>query len=454
MMTYLDRARVAGVLLGLVVLPAAIVRADDDVQALKLQVEDLSEKVAQLSAKDVAATNGGALRLIDTSVDVLMSAGTSSEDKEGIESLQGGGHDPKRSGFTLQQAELALSGVVDPYFAGQMAVVFLEDEIELEEAFGTAKIGDGLELKAGQYLTEFGRINPSHPHSWAWVDQPVVNSRMLGGDGSRAPGARIAWLTPLPWYSQVILGVQNPDNETMASFLGEAAHSHGDEEEHTEEEGEDHEHEYEETIGGYPRVDRDVEDIDDLLYSARWENSADLNDETSALLGFSAMTGPNAAGEDTQTMLYGVDLTMKWKPVNNRRGFPALTWQSEAIFRDCEADDAEIEHDGEMELIEGDTLSDWGFYTQLLYGFDPRWAAGLRLDYATGDGEGAEGRDEDNLRDDRLRISPLVAYKPSEFSRVRLQYNYDDADHLEDGDAHSVWLALEFLFGKHPAHAY
>ncbi len=136
------------------------------------------------------AEEGPVVRLIETSVDVLVAGGSSTEDDEGIESLQGGGHDPKRRGFTLQQAELSLSGAVDPYVEGETHIVFGEDEVELEEAFmTTTSLPGGLEVRAGQYLTEFGRLNSTHPHSWAWIDQPVIASRLLGGDGSRAPGA-------------------------------------------------------------------------------------------------------------------------------------------------------------------------------------------------------------------------------------------------------------------------
>jgi hypothetical protein len=53
----------------------------------------------------------------------------------------------------------------------------------------------------------------------------------------------------------------------------------------------------------------------------------------------------------------------------------------------------------------------------------------------------------------RWRIAPLVVFSPSEFSRLRLQYNIDDADHLDEV-AHSVWLGLEVLIGAHPAHSF
>ena len=57
----------------------------------------------------------------------------------------------------------------------------------------------------------------------------------------------------------------------------------------------------------------------------------------------------------------------------------------------------------------------------------------------------------DPFRDDRYRVSPLLVWRPTEFSRIRLQYNFDSAAHLAD-DAHGVWLGFEWLYGAHPAH--
>jgi hypothetical protein len=117
-------------------------------------------------------------------------------------------------------------------------------------------------------------------------------------------------------------------------------------------------------------------------------------------------------------------------------------------------DDGGGDEDEEFtENIPGQLLRDWGFYTQLLYGFTHPWAAGVRVEWASGEGESyPEGRSNDPLRDDRLRISPLLQYQPSEFSRIRLQYNYDHATALPDEDASTVWIALELLYGTHPAH--
>ena len=181
------------------------------------------------------SSRGPQLRLIDISLDVLFYAGFSSENDESISTLQGGGHDPKSRGYTLGQAELSLSGVVDPYFTAEAHILSLvnttsgESVFEVEEAFlTTSGLPLGLQLEVGYFLTEFGIINAQHPHVWDWLDMPVVNSRMFGGDGMRQGGFRASWLLPTPWFSQFHFGMQNANGVTMASFLGgELAHAHG-----------------------------------------------------------------------------------------------------------------------------------------------------------------------------------------------------------------------------------
>jgi hypothetical protein len=103
------------------------------------------------------------------------------------------------------------------------------------------------------------------------------------------------------------------------------------------------------------------------------------------------------------------------------------------------------------------TLHDWGAYAQVLWGFRRPWAAGIRYEYASGSGASVgpyDGRGADPFRDDRQRIAPLLVYYPSEFARLRLQYNYDRSDFSREAANHTVWLGLEFGIGPHAAHAF
>ena len=448
------------------------------------------------------------LRLIDVSLDVLFYAGFSSENDDSISTLQGGGHDPKSRGYTLGQAELSLSGVVDPYFTAEAHILSLvntasgESAFEVEEAFlTTTGLPLGLQLEVGYFLTEFGIINAQHPHVWDWLDMPVVNSRMFGGDGMRQGGFRASWLLPTPWFSQFHFGMQNANGVTMASFLGgELAHAHGGnghdhggegedahaghahaEEEadphaghaHAEEEGEDghdhdmdmadeHGHEMEggPGIGGRPIIAQDVRKLKDFVYLARWENAFDLSDNSTAVFGASSLLGPNSSGPAGSTWIYGFDVKLRWQPADSFRGYPYITWQTEYMRRSYEAAAASMEvteADGHVDTVTfpADTLEDWGVYTQLLYGPVINWAVGMRLEYADGRGTGYGhgGRDGDPFRNERYRASPLIQWRTSEFFRLRLQYNYDHATHLEDY-AHSVWMGFEWLYGAHPAHRF
>ncbi|MFZ2446813.1 MAG: hypothetical protein WAW37_10680 [Syntrophobacteraceae bacterium] len=387
---------------------------------------------------------GATVRLMDISLDVLFNAGSSTEGDKQIELLQGGGHDPHRRGFTLSQAEIGLVGAIDPYFTAESYIVFTEEGVELEEAyFKSSSLPAGLQLKGGFFLTEFGIINQTHPHSWDWIDQPIINTRLFGGDGTRGPGARLSWLTPLPWYSEIYVGMQNANNETMVSFLGSRENVGVDVPSGAI------------TIGGRPLEEREVTRMGDFLYLARWENSFDLSKEVTTKFGFSGLFGPNNTGADGYTTIYGADMKMKWRPVSNEKGWPFLVWQSEIMARDYRADTIRVDGSPSVMLPEA-TLHDWGVYTQLLYGFHPHWSAGLRFEYASGDEASKlvfDSRAQDPFRDNRYRVSPILTWYSSEFMRFRLQYNYDLPDHL-DREAHSIWLGTEFLIGAHPAHKY
>ncbi len=380
----------------------------------------------------LGGASSGPFRLIDVSFDILGVAGWSSAPDSLIEELQGGGHDPKRRGFTLQQGELGLAAAVDPYFNAQAYIVFTDELVELEEAYlTTTSLPWDLQVKAGHFFTEFGRNNPTHPHAWAWIDQPFINTRLFGGDGSRAPGARLSWLLPAPWYSEIYFGAQNANHETEVSFLGAREDTEGG-------------------IGGLSATKDDVDNLTDLLYLARWANSWDLNQAWSTQIGLSALHGPNTTGNRGETWIYGADWVAKWRPSTSYRGWPFLTWETEIMARDYDFDTTNPDFDpASMD----ESLDDWGLYTQALYGFTPRWAAGLRFEYAGGSGDGLEARADDPFRADRYRFSPLLSFYPSEFSRVRLQYNYDHADNLAE-DAHSVWVGFEVFYGAHPAHKY
>jgi hypothetical protein len=334
-------------------------------------------------------------------------------------------------------------------------VIFGTDFVELEEAFfTTTSLPYNLQLEGGLFFTEFGRLNPTHPHTWSWLDQPVINTRLMGDEGLRSPGAALAWLTPLPWYSELIFAIQNADEGDLTYSFNNGG----------------------ETVGGRPGIDTSVKNLSDLIYLLRTANSWDLSGEVTALIGFSGLVGSNSTGSDGITFIYGTDLTMKWMPRRNFRGWPFLMWETELMKRDYTADSVTVgtavaadgaghgDEEQEEESVEvdlpGQILRDWGGYTQILWGFRHPWAVGARFEYASGSGKSfldgqLVSKQNDPLRDDRIRFSPLLIYHPTHFSRLRLQYNLDNAEFLDGEDwAHSVWFGAEVFYGAHPAHRY
>src|SRR5213080_5578575 len=158
-------------------------------------------------------TIGGGRNYMNISFDGLFALAYSSA--KDLDHIEVGDHDPQQRGFNARNIELAFDGAVDPYFEGFANIVFKldndnETEVEVEEAFmQTTNLPFGLQLKGGQFFAAFGRINPTHPHTWDFADDPLVAGRLLGPDGLRGVGAQISWTLPLPWYSQLIFASQN-----------------------------------------------------------------------------------------------------------------------------------------------------------------------------------------------------------------------------------------------------
>lgn len=373
---------------------------------------------------------GGRLKLIDISLGGLFAVAGSTAPEEEFRQLELGGHDPKNRGFTLQNLEMALSGAVDPYVRGDAYLIFGIDEegesfLEVEEAYlTTLALPAGLQIKAGQYFAPFGRLNTQHPHAWEFADQPVVSGRMFGPDGLRGLGAQLSWLLPTPFYAEATLDVQNANGETAFSFRSVPG----------------------EEFAGRELAASDVKSPGDLLWLGRLATSFDLSRNLTIVPAVSWARGPNATGPDSDTSVAGLDFYAKWKPPANDHGWPFVAFQLEAMERRYDAAEQTLD-DGL--LLPAELLVDRGAYAQGLWGFRRRWVAGLRYDWADGRGETAD----DPLRDLRRRWATNLTFYPSEFSKLRLQYNYDRAEHLED-DVSSLLLQFEFLFGAHGGHKF
>jgi hypothetical protein len=377
-------------------------------------------------------TIGGGKNYMNISFDGLFALAYSSA--RDLDHVEVGDHDPQQRGFNARNIELAFDGAVDPYFEGFANIVFKldndnETEVEVEEAFlQTTSLPFNLQLKAGQFFAAFGRINPTHPHTWDFADAPIVHGRLLGPDGLRGVGAQISWIVPVPWYSQLILGVQNGRGGTGYSFRNP---------------GDDG------MFFDRRTTDREVRGLQDFVWIPRWENSVDLSPTQIVLAGVSGAFGSNETGANSRTQIYGADFLYKWKSANAEGGFPFVKWQTEFMYRRFEAGRGMNES-----FPVAETFHDWGLYSQVLWGFKKGWVAGIRGDYLHM--EDSKFTD-DFERQSRSRISANLTWYPTEFSKIRLQYNQDFLEEnffLSDRDIESVFLQFEFILGAHGAHKF
>ena len=413
-------------------LPGTFPTTDSSVVTSAPPTETISTTGAGASLTQPITIAGGGKNYMNISLDgVFALAGSSARDLDHVEV---GDHDPQQRGFNARNIELAFDGAVDPYFQGFANIVFKldndnETEVEVEEAFlQTTSLPFNLQVKAGQFFAPFGRINPTHPHTWDFADAPLVHGRLLGPDGLRGVGAQLSWTLPLPWYSQINLAVQNGRGGTGFSFRNP---------------GEDG------IFFGRRTTDREVRGLQDFVWIPRWEHSFNLSDTQTVLIGASGAFGSNETGANSRTQIYGGDLLYKWKSSHAEAGFPFVKWQTEFMYRRFEAGRGVNET-----FPVAETFHDWGMYSQLLWGFRKGWVVGVRGDYL----HMTDSKFTNDIdRQTRSRISADLTWYPTEFSKIRLQYNHDIFEEnffLADRDVDSVFLQFEFILGAHGAHKF
>lgn len=411
-------------------LPGAIPTTDSSVVSSSNEAPPISSPGSSLVAPITIA--GGGKNYMNISLDSLLTVAYSSDPH--LSRLEVGDHDPQQRGFNVRNTELAFDGAVDPYFEGFANIVFKLDndnqtDVEVEEAFlQTTNLPFNLQLKAGQFFAAFGRINPTHPHTWDFADDPLVHGLFLGPDGLRGAGAQISWTLPVPWYSQLIVGMQNGRGSTGYSFRNPGDNG---------------------IFFDRMTTDREIRGLGDFLYVPRWENSFDLSPTQVVLAGVSGAFDSNDTGAHTRTQIYGGDFLYKWKSATAEGGFPFVKWQTEVMYRRYQAGRGV---DNLFPVAE--TFHDWGLYSQVLWGFKKGWVAGIRGDYVHM--QDSEYTD-DYTRQSRERISADLTWYPTEFSKIRLQYNHDfleENDFFPSMNADSVFLQVEFILGAHGAHKF
>ncbi|MBD3801525.1 MAG: hypothetical protein IE886_08845, partial [Campylobacterales bacterium] len=148
--------------------------------------------------------------------------------------------------------------------------------------------------------------------------------------------------------------------------------------------------------------------------------------------------------------LYGADLTVK----HYFDSYSFLAWQSEWMMRDMKGTKYTLDTNTTTLGSASLRKKQAGYYTQLVYAYDMNWRAGVRYDniYKNDVTKNSTAQDMENSFE---RISAMVEYHPSEFSRFRLQYNHNTALFNEEGERQSVdtiMLQANIAIGAHAAH--
>lgn len=305
----------------------------------------------------------------------------------------GSWRDPKSDGdgLKVQEVELAMSSVVDPYLKADVYVAFEPasdgpdvEVVALEEAYvRTTALPAGLELRGGRFLTPFGRHNQLHAHAFPFVEAPLAVRSILGEESVSDVGLEATYAPRVPWFLN------------LRAFAGDGA--------------------AEGVFDGESR---------DLAGGGRIENLWDLSEATTLEAAVSAWNGPVDDGRRT---LLDADLRIKYRDPRKAHGH-ILEWTTELL----------LDPDGA-----GDPV---GAYSLLRYRMMRRWWLGTGYSMVSRVPEGGGGRGQDH------ELRGQIAFAPSEFSALRADLVWM---HPDQGDRElAIEAQLNVTLGSHPAHAY
>lgn len=328
------------------------------------------------------------------------------------------GHEPSHNGFQLQEIELAIQSNIDPFFRADVFLALSLFGIEVEEAYVTTlQLPWNLQVRGGQFLSPFGRINQLHYlEVTPFADLPLPIRRFLGGEQLRGLGIEGSVLLPLPFFVELRAALQTANNEV--SF-------------------------------GVPVSE--VEHFSDLLSVGRALTSFDLTERLTLNFGVSIANGPNSTGgleftDKNRTDLFGADLYLRLRDPSSV-AYTAL--QAEYLLRRATVPDGRLEQGGA--------------YVWLVRRFDKHWEAAIRGDFLglpKGKAHGTpapEGEVAEWLAPaTQQRVGASVSYYPSEFSRIRLQANRDFGLDLDGGHegVTEIFVQYQFAIGAHGAHPF
>jgi len=335
-------------------------------------------------------------------------------------------------GFSLQESELSISANIDPEFSGVGTFSLApEGGISVENGFvQSSALGNGLNLKFGRFFSGLGYLNEQHSHVWDFVDQPLVY-RVLWDNQIADDGLQLKWLAPTDIFVEIGgelgrgLGFPGTNQNKNGAGSGVLFAHIGDDI------GIEQSWRAGVSLHETRRVDAVSVAVPDLLNTAG---------------GVS-----NSFSGDSQTT--GLDFVWKYSHNGNIRE-RYLKVQSEYFRR---KENGLLTYDFTAQGVSPPGANTpGGWYLQSVYQFMPTWRTGLRydrLDSGTASvGASIAANVISNYAFNPSRLTWMVDYNPSEFSRIRLQLARDDSrQRLAENQ---MFLQYIMSLGAHGAHQY
>ena len=341
-------------------------------------------------------------------------------------------HGPDK-GFNLRHLEVQLSAAVDPYFKGSAIVAVAEEGAEMETAeIETTGLPWGLKLRGGKFYSDFGYINAQHAHQWDFADQPLIYKLCLGEHGLNEKGLQLSWLAPTPFYLLAGVEVFQGENENLFAY-------HGEEPLPT--------HDGPRVGVGWLKIGPNLSGRHALqfgVFAATGKHQEEHDGD-----------GDGAADHwlDGDSTFWGGDAVYKYD-APRAHGQGDFIAQAEYFSR--EKDLRLVAHDLAPQFV-GNSRVDRqdGYYAQAVYGFLPRWRAGVRWEQVGLTNESELPNGTTKTFGSSRRASAMLDFSPSEFSRIRLQVSqgsYETAEGRED--VAEVYVQWMISLGAHGAHKF
>ncbi len=376
----------------------------------------------------------------------------------------GHAHGMTSNGFNFRSAEIAFSATVDPYFdASAYLSVGGDGNVDLEEGwFQTRSLPFGIKIKGGKFLSDFGYVNKQHPHQWDFVDQNLAYLNLLGDHGLQDTGLQVTWLPDLPVYTLFGFEALQGDQEVFGTTLSE------DEQDIL---GLDDTEDGPRLWTAFAKVSPDIGESHALQLGVSYAHSGQQQEASlQEILLEQEVHGEEehghallASGLEGDADLWGVDLVYKYDS-DAPYGKGDLKLQTEYLrsIKDTRVRSASLIDEETGEVLGSATgligstrkFTTDGLYAQAIYGFAPKWTAGLRYDVLGLTNEVSGGVSADFGSSDRWTLD--LTWNFSEFSRLRAQYARNDILVTENERERFDAFYLQFLMslGAHGAHAF